>query len=128
MVDKRQRASIFVMLALRSERATLQQICDYLSHIQSPTPRKGRWYCATVKKILDQNAGLASLLPYALRAFAPERLASPHTSLAICSVGEKSNPNSRLAQQQTSPLATREPAYAPSERNDAGRLVHKYGS
>jgi hypothetical protein len=66
VVDESQRESIFLILALRGGNATLQQICDHLIAEQRPTPRRGSWYCATVKKIIDQNADLYSLLPCVL--------------------------------------------------------------
>jgi len=84
VVDEAQRASIFLMLALRSDKRTLQQICDRLSAVQCPTPRKGLWYCATVKKIIDQNADLYCLLPRVLATAEPawSTLLSPTRSPA----------------------------------------------
>ena len=127
VVDKQQRASIFLILALRSEQATLQQICDHLSYVQSPTPRKGRWYCSTVKKIIDQNAALINLLPHALpnvQAWLPE---PRRASATVCSASEKLKPASERAHQHMPPVRSCESAYAPSQRKPAGGLVHKPG-
>ncbi len=112
------------MLALRNEQATLQQICDYLSHLQRPTPRKGRWHCSTVKKIIDQNRALVSLLPRALPADglpAPRPLAP-----AGRDAGNRTKAAGANAQERT-PITAREPVYAPTRRRHSGALVHKSG-
>ena len=124
VVDPRQRASIFLMLALRNEQATLQQICDYLSHLQRPTPRKGRWHCSTVKKIIDQNRALVSLLPRALPAHgvpAPLPLAPAERD-----AGNPTKPDCANAQERTA-ITARDPVYAPTRRRHSGALVHKSG-
>ena len=122
VVEPHQRASIFIMLALRKERATLQQICDHLSHLQSPTPRKGRWHCSTVKKIIDQNGALMSLLPHALPAAAASAL--PPITPAIPAADAATKPVAAKTPERAN-VAKREPAYAPSQRRRAGALVHK---
>jgi putative FmdB family regulatory protein len=66
VVDAQQRAAIFLMLEMRSEHASLQQICDRLSTMQCQPPRNNSWYCATVKKIIDKNFELLRLLPHVL--------------------------------------------------------------
>lgn len=120
VVDSRQRASIFVMLALRTQCATLQQICDHLSELESPTPRKGRWHCSTVKKIIDQNQPLLSLLPRALPG-----CGRPPSAVFPCTTKEADEPAHALAEQaRARPPATRA-VYAPSQGHRTGALVHK---
>jgi len=63
-IDPDQRACVYRILALRRDGLTLQQICDRLVDDGWPAPRSGKWYCATVKKIVEQNAPLYALLPY----------------------------------------------------------------
>ncbi|MGE0484210.1 MAG: recombinase family protein [Gammaproteobacteria bacterium] len=70
VVDPAQRRCIYLMLLLREQRFTLQQICNTLTALALPAPRQGAWYCATVRKILEQNEGLRPLLPH-LVASAP---------------------------------------------------------
>lgn len=62
MVDAQQRACIYRILRLRRMARTLQQICKVLAAEQCPPPRSGVWYCATVRKIIDQNESIAELL------------------------------------------------------------------
>lgn len=62
-IDPAQRACVYRILALRRDGLTLQQICDRLVADGWPAPRRGKWYCATVKKIVEQNAALYALLP-----------------------------------------------------------------
>lgn len=62
-IDAAQRACVYRILALRRDGLTLQQICDRLLADGWPAPRRGKWYCATVKKIVEQNAALYALLP-----------------------------------------------------------------
>jgi len=110
------------MLALRNEQATLQQICDYLSHLQRPTPRKGRWHCSTVKKIIDQNRALESLVP---RALPTDGLPAP---LPVAPAARRAaNPTTAEGEsaQHRSATTAREPVYAPSRRGHSGALVHK---
>ncbi|MCB1749836.1 MAG: hypothetical protein H6977_08865 [Gammaproteobacteria bacterium] len=63
VVDPEQRRCIYFILMLRARQFTLQQICDALTACAIPAPRQGAWYCATVRKILEQNDGLRALLP-----------------------------------------------------------------
>ncbi len=67
MVHVQQRECIFLVLQLRRRRFTLQQICDVLSAGRWPAPRQGAWYCATVKKIVEQNEHLYAVLPMFLQ-------------------------------------------------------------
>jgi hypothetical protein len=63
-IDAAQRACVYFILALRREGHTLQHICDLLDAAGQPAPRKGRWYCATVRKIVEQNVALYAVLPH----------------------------------------------------------------
>ena len=58
MIDPVQRDTILKILALRKTGNSLQQIADHLNANNYPTSRNGKWYCATVKKIIDQNTHL----------------------------------------------------------------------
>ncbi|MEQ9059368.1 MAG: recombinase family protein [Gammaproteobacteria bacterium] len=62
-IDPAQRACVYFILAWRRDGRTLQQICDALDAGGWPAPRQGRWYCATVRKIIEQNAALYAVLP-----------------------------------------------------------------
>jgi hypothetical protein len=66
VVDAQQRSAIFLMLAMRRDHSSLQHICSRLSTMQCQPPRNNCWYCATVKKIIDQNSDLYHLLPHVL--------------------------------------------------------------
>lgn len=55
MVNSVQRQIIVEILSLRKQGSSLQEITDYLNQQGYPTSRNGKWYCATVKKIIDQN-------------------------------------------------------------------------
>ena len=63
MVDAAQRDCIYLMLELRQRELTLRQICEVLRLAKTPAPRHATWYCATVKKIVEQNMHLEALLP-----------------------------------------------------------------
>ena len=58
MIDPVQRDTILKILALRKTGNSLQQIADHLNANNYPTSLNGKWYCATVKKIIDQNTHL----------------------------------------------------------------------
>jgi len=78
-IDAAQRACVYRILALRRDGRTLQQICDRLVADGWPAPRRGKWYCATVKKIVEQNAALYALLP---RLATQDPASSPSAALA----------------------------------------------
>ena len=67
VVDPAQRDCIFLMLELRQRELTLRQICEALRLAATPAPRHATWYCATVKKIIEQNTHLEALLPHMRR-------------------------------------------------------------
>lgn len=55
MIDREQQEIISKIIDLRNRGLILQDICDYLNKHQYSTPRNGKWYCSTIKKILDLN-------------------------------------------------------------------------
>jgi len=55
MIDRDQQLTISKIINLRASGLILQDICDYLNENKYITPRNGKWYCSSVKKILDQN-------------------------------------------------------------------------
>lgn len=63
VVDAAQRRCIFLMLELRQAGLSLRQICEVLRASRHPPPRHDTWYCATVKKIIEQNGHLRVFLP-----------------------------------------------------------------
>ena len=66
LIDPLQRECIFLILHLRCRHLTLNQICMLLNEQHWPAPRSARWYCTTVKNILEQNHALRPLLPHML--------------------------------------------------------------
>ena len=62
VVDPAQRRCIFLMLELRAAGLSLRQICEVLRAGHYRPPRHDIWYCATVKKIIEQNAHLKVFL------------------------------------------------------------------
>ncbi len=55
MVDLRQRQVIQKIISMRKKGKNLQYIVDCLNSNNEPTSRNGKWYCSTIKKIIDQN-------------------------------------------------------------------------
>lgn len=55
MIDREQQNVITQIISMRKDGLILQAICDHLNKHEYATPRNGKWYCSTVKKILDQN-------------------------------------------------------------------------
>jgi hypothetical protein len=55
MIDREQQDIITKIIEMRNKGLILQDICDYLNKNGYATPRNGKWYCSTVKKILDLN-------------------------------------------------------------------------
>lgn len=55
MIDREQQQVITKIIDMRNDGLILQDICDYLNKHGYATPRNGKWYCSTVKKILDLN-------------------------------------------------------------------------
>lgn len=83
VVDTAQRRCIFLMLELRAAGLSLRQICEVLRAGRHRPPRHDIWYCATVKKIIEQNAHLQVFLG---RHAAPLAAAAAPTRQAVTAV------------------------------------------